>query len=67
MNSQLIKKPGFSGLSPIQRGTSLVCLITLMLVVRAWVHTDLYRRSVINFGGGVVKETEVGGEGMDAY
>ena len=30
-------------------------------------HTDLSRQSIIDFGGGGVKDTEIGGEGMGAY
>ena len=30
-------------------------------------HTDLFRQSVIDFGSGGVKHTDVGGEGMGAY
>ena len=35
-----------------------VCIITLMLVVREWVYTDLFRGSVIDFGSGGVKDGE---------
>ena len=51
--SQLLLPENFTDFY-LQRSCQVyVCKITLMLVVREWVHTDLSRRSVNNLGAAV--------------